>query len=64
LLDPDLKVTQDIICDAMENTKEVLVAIQMTPRNFSVLERRGVAQERRMEEAYKLLSAGLDRVGS
>ncbi|KAF7184660.1 hypothetical protein CNMCM7691_005972 [Aspergillus felis] len=64
LLDPDLKVTKDIIWDAMENTKEALVAIRRRPRKFLRSEKRRVAQERRMEEAYKLLSAGLDRLGS
>ncbi|KAF7173102.1 hypothetical protein CNMCM5623_005348 [Aspergillus felis] len=58
LLDPDLKVTKEIIWDAMENTKEVLVAIRRTPRKFLNSGKRRVAQERRMEEALKLLSAG------
>ncbi|GIK02978.1 hypothetical protein Aspvir_007043 [Aspergillus viridinutans] len=63
LLDPDLKVTQDIIWDAMEKTKEALVAIRRG-RLFIGTEKMRDAQLMRMEEAYKLLSAGLDRMGS
>jgi hypothetical protein len=44
LLDPDLKVTQDIICDAMQNTKEALVAIRRTLRNFLRSEKKRVPQ--------------------
>jgi hypothetical protein len=64
LLDPGLKVTREIICDAMENTKEALVAIRRTPTTFLGSENERLAQERRIEEAYMLLSAGLDRIGS
>ncbi|KAH1903478.1 hypothetical protein KXW02_006842 [Aspergillus fumigatus] len=64
LLDPDLKATREIICDAMENTKEALDAIRRTPRSVLGSENESLAQERRIEEAYKLLSAGLDRTGS
>jgi ankyrin repeat protein len=64
LLDPGLKVTREIICDAMENTREALVAIRRTPTTFLGSENERLAQERRIEEAYKLLSAGLDRIGS
>ncbi|KEY81502.1 hypothetical protein ankyrin [Aspergillus fumigatus] len=64
LLDPDLKATREIICDAMENTKEALDAIRRAPRSVLGSENESLAQERRIEEAYKLLSAGLDRTGS
>ncbi|GFF57952.1 ankyrin repeat domain-containing protein 50 [Aspergillus lentulus] len=64
LLDPGFKVAREIICDAIENTKEALVAIRRTPTSFLGSENERLAQERRIEEAYKLLSAGLDRIGS
>ncbi|KAF4162054.1 hypothetical protein CNMCM6936_002624 [Aspergillus lentulus] len=57
LLDPGFKVTREIICDAIENTKEALDAIRRTATSFLGSENERLAQERRIEEAYKGLGA-------